>query len=96
MLRMTSMKRAHIRLEIRDTGSEIPADKQTHIFAPMVRLGGTGTGLGLAIARELARAMQAEIGVISHEGLGSTFWLELPLHSPTADPARERLTVQGV
>jgi signal transduction histidine kinase len=92
-LRTTSTKRARIRLEVIDTGSGIPADKQTHIFAPMVRLGGTGTGLGLAIARELALAMHGEIGVMSQEGQGSTFWVELPSPRPTKAPSAEHLTV---
>ncbi len=79
------------RIEVIDTGGGIPIDKQAHIFSPMVHLDSSGTGLGLAIARELVYALGGEIGVISHEGHGSTFWLELPVYRQTGELAVERL-----
>lgn len=38
-----------------------------------------GLGLGLAIAREITRAHGGSMGLVSAEGVGSTFWCDLPL-----------------
>jgi signal transduction histidine kinase len=60
----------------------------------MVRLQDDGTGLGLAIASELIHTMHGEIGVISQEGYGSTFWVELPLPRQKEDRVPDRLAAQ--
>lgn len=72
-------------LAVCDTGPGIPEDKQAWLFEPF-RQGDAstarrygGTGLGLAICRRLTEAMGGSIGVDSHLGRGSRFWLELPL-----------------
>jgi signal transduction histidine kinase len=71
-------------IEVVDTGTGIPAEKQEAIFEPFVQLGRSlssaheGTGLGLAISRELARAMNGDLKVKSKPGTGSTFTLSLP------------------
>lgn len=74
-----------MRIEVRDTGVGIPPVKQTQIFEPfaqaddsITRLYG-GTGLGTTIARHLVELMGGSIGVQSTLGVGSTFWIELPL-----------------
>ncbi|MDP9467634.1 MAG: HAMP domain-containing histidine kinase, partial [Chloroflexota bacterium] len=41
-------------------------------------LGGGSAGLGLAIVRHIAEAHGGSAGVQSLEGVGSTFWMELP------------------
>ena len=75
---------AKVRVSVADSGPGIATDKQAQLFQPFNRLGaemGTieGTGIGLVISRKLIQGMQGEIGVDSIEGLGSTFWVELPL-----------------
>ncbi len=69
---------------VNDTGIGVPPDKQEAIFEPFVQLGRSlssaheGTGLGLAISRDLARAMNGDLSVVSKVGSGSTFTLALP------------------
>src|SRR5262249_49938588 len=39
-----------------------------------------GTGIGLVITKRLAELMHGSVGFSSKEGVGSTFWLEVPVH----------------
>ena len=79
-----------LRIDIRDTGIGIAADKHELIFESFRQAdGGTtrkfgGTGLGLSICRNLARAMQGDVTVDSAEGQGAIFTLSLPLIHATA------------
>lgn len=69
---------------IRDSGIGIAADQIDAIFEPFVQVGRglaapkEGTGLGLAISRDLAKAMNGDVTVVSTLGAGSTFTLTLP------------------
>ncbi len=72
------------RISIKDTGYGIAAELQEGLFEPFNRLGHDrseiqGTGIGLVISRELVRLMGGELGVESVAGIGSTFWIDLPL-----------------
>lgn len=77
--------RALVRVEIRDTGIGIAADKLSSIFDPFETLDNgydrvtEGTGLGLGIARRTVERMGGEIGVESRLGQGSTFWFTVPM-----------------
>ncbi len=71
-------------ISVSDTGVGIPDTKMDAIFEPFVQLSRDlthnqdGTGLGLAISRDLARAMNGELGATSEFGRGSVFTLTLP------------------
>ncbi|MBZ5576327.1 MAG: PAS domain S-box protein [Acidobacteriia bacterium] len=74
-----------LRLEVRDTGTGIPAGKVGLLFRPFERLGAEstgiqGTGIGLVLSRRLAEAMGGTLDFETEVGVGSTFWVELPLH----------------
>ena len=73
-----------LRIVVNDSGQGIAVDKLSRVFTPFDRLDAEqtsveGTGLGLALSKGLVEAMGGKIGVESTEGVGSSFWLELPL-----------------
>ncbi|HET8655805.1 MAG TPA: PAS domain S-box protein [Longimicrobiaceae bacterium] len=80
-----------VRIEVRDTGLGIPAEKLDRMFVPFERLGAEqsgveGTGLGLALSKGLVDAMGGRIEVESTPGEGSRFSVVLPRAAePTAE-----------
>ena len=70
---------------VRDSGIGISADRLSYIFEPFVQALGSkhdnygGSGLGLTISRSLAGLMGGTVSVESQDGIGSTFYLRLPL-----------------
>lgn len=72
-----------VRVAVTDTGPGLSPEQQAQLFQPFNRLGAEmgqvqGRGIGLVIARRLVQAMDGAMGVESHAGRGSTFWIELP------------------
>ncbi len=70
-------------VRINDSGRGISLTNQTLLFKPFQRLGHEnstikGTGIGLALCNELAGLMGGRMGCSSQEGVGSSFWIELP------------------
>ncbi|MBM4027631.1 MAG: HAMP domain-containing protein [Planctomycetes bacterium] len=74
-----------VRIAISDTGCGIAQEDQDLIFEQFRQADGSltreapGSGLGLAISRELAGMLAGTIGLRSQVGVGSTFWLDLPV-----------------
>lgn len=83
------------RLSVIDTGIGISPQQQERLFSSFEQIRSDihrhygGTGLGLAICKRLTELMGGTIGVSSEVGVGSTFWLELPL--PEASRLEESL-----
>jgi len=79
---------ARLQIEVEDSGHGIAAGELESIFAPFVQAGPAasqnGTGLGLSLSRQFVQLMGGSIGVRSTLGLGSLFWIALPLRPADA------------
>ena len=77
-------------ISIRDYGIGIPYSEQADLFGRFVRAsnsqtqGINGTGLGLYLCRELISQHEGDIWFESTEGVGSTFFISLPLAAGTS------------
>mgnify|MGYP003630523977 FL=1 len=72
-----------VRISVQDTGIGIATEDQQTIFEAFGRVGKwstsvEGSGIGLAISLRLTELMGGSLGVESHPGAGSMFWLDLP------------------
>ncbi len=66
-------------VSLRDTGVGIPTEAHTKIFSAYYTTKAKGTGLGLAGARRAIHAQGGEIRFDSAVGVGTTFYVTLPL-----------------
>jgi len=71
-----------------DAGPGIPPGETTRLFEKYRRgtTGRPGTGLGLYVSRKIVEAHGGRIGVESVRGVGSRFYVELPLEAPRTTP----------
>jgi len=72
---------------VRDRGSGIAAEVLEHIFEPLFTTKRNGgTGLGLAVVQQIISEHGGEVIVESAAGVGSTFYIVLPLEEPDYEP----------
>ena len=77
-----------VRISVADTGIGIAARYFGDVFQAFNRLNADpmvsrdGTGIGLTVTRLLVERMGGRINFESEEGVGSTFWIDLPQASP--------------
>ncbi|MCM8776446.1 MAG: HAMP domain-containing histidine kinase, partial [Candidatus Omnitrophica bacterium] len=78
----------HVRLEVEDGGPGIPDSHRAILFDKVASLKHyrelnidipqKGHGLGLAISQEVIKSLGGKIGFHTQEGIGTTFYVELP------------------
>ena len=84
---IVSRRNSSVLVAVTDQGIGIEQEDQAHLFTRFGRIETkatahtSGTGLGLWLSREIARMHDGDVTVDSRPGLGSTFTLEIPLHS---------------
>jgi signal transduction histidine kinase len=73
------------RIEVEDQGIGISPEQQAILFQAFTQVDGSltrkygGSGLGLIISKRLANLMGGDVGVVSQEGHGCTFWATVRL-----------------
>ena len=77
-------------IHVIDSGIGMDPERLAKVFDPYVRLTTTedieGTGLGLSIVQKLVNLMDGTIGVKSEQGVGSHFWITMPLLTDVDEP----------
>ncbi|UYZ59286.1 sensor histidine kinase [Hymenobacter latericus] len=67
-----------VRISIEDNGSGIADDVRDNVFKPNFTTKEKGSGIGLAVARRGIESAGGKIWFETTEGLGTTFFIELP------------------
>ncbi|MFT3681294.1 MAG: HAMP domain-containing sensor histidine kinase [Ferruginibacter sp.] len=68
-----------ILVTVEDNGHGIPADMRSKIFMPNFTTKTSGTGLGLAMCKSIVEQNKGNIWFDTKEGVGTIFYVELPL-----------------
>lgn len=85
-VKLTLLPSKILRLSVRDNGKGIPANRQAEVFQPFNRLNAEfskieGSGVGLVITKQLVEMMHGRLDFDSTEGIGTEFWIDLPIAS---------------
>jgi two-component system, NtrC family, nitrogen regulation sensor histidine kinase NtrY len=73
------MKAGRVLIKIKDNGTGIAQAMRSHIFTPNFTTKTSGTGLGLAMCKGIVEQAKGEIWFETQEGIGSVFFVELPV-----------------
>jgi two-component system nitrogen regulation sensor histidine kinase NtrY len=83
----TSEHDGHVRIEIADTGKGLTPEECSRLFTPYYTTKLQGTGLGLAIVQSVVSDHHGTVSVISDEGRGTSFRIDLPQRQAGVTPA---------
>ena len=99
--RITEKNQFYYLIQVRDTGIGLTDEQIDRIFEPFQQADNSitrdygGSGLGLAISRQYAEMMGGRLWVESKQGIGSTFFLALPLKPPSSAEVARRIKENG-
>lgn len=105
-LHTSTSVRPHVILEVRDTGTGIPAEELPHIFQRFHQVKGAagrsceGSGIGLSLVQELVKLQGGSIRISSVVGQGTCFTISIPTGyshlsgDRVASPQENRLQLQ--
>ena len=85
---------AGVRISVSDQGPGIPEEFHNRLFDKFSQADGSdtrqkgGTGLGLSITRAIVEQMGGQISFTTRQGEGTTFHVDLPLHTASVTAVR--------
>lgn len=79
-------KENYIVILVEDTGIGIDEQEQNNIFEPFYQINSypynqEGTGIGLTLVQQLIHEMGGRVGFLSKIGVGSSFWVQIPINN---------------
>ncbi len=77
------LTKENVMITVKDNGNGIPVNMQSKIFTPNFTTKSSGTGLGLAMCKGITEQSKGQIWFETKEGIGTKFFVELPLASVT-------------
>ena len=92
-----AMHNERVRISVTDNGPGIPVDFHDKIFEKFTQSDSSdtrqkgGTGLGLSISKIIVEKHGGQIDFISREGIGTTFYIELPGMEKSANRKNDTL-----
>ncbi|HXK41240.1 MAG TPA: GAF domain-containing protein [Anaerolineae bacterium] len=91
-----------VTIAVQDSGVGIPKERYSAVFTPFEQVDSSssrrfgGTGLGLPVSKRFVEAHGGSIWFESEMGVGSTFYVKLPIAGPPAEkPAEEEWPVRA-
>jgi Na+/proline symporter/signal transduction histidine kinase len=92
-------RKGRVRIEVRDTGIGIPANRQKQVFREFQRLDqgaviARGLGLGLSIVDRIAKVLDHKLTLVSTPGRGTLFSIDLQA-APAVVAAAEKVAQQA-
>ncbi len=75
------LKGGRVLIKIKDNGNGIEENLRDKIFTPNFTTKTSGTGLGLAMSKGIVEQLKGNIWFETETGMGSTFFVDLPVHT---------------